>query len=63
MEKELNQQRNKNFGLVNDLEAELNKNKQLEKKLEENIKNVQGKTLENEYQEIYNTIKYLQKKI
>jgi len=63
LEKELNQQRNKNFGLVNDLEAELNKNKQLEKKLEENIKNVQGKTLENEYQEIYNTIKYLQKKI
>ena len=49
LEKELKQQRNKNFNLVNDLKAELNNNKQLEKELEENIKNVQDKTLENEY--------------
>ena len=62
LEEELNLRRNKNNDLVNDLEAELNKNKQLERVLEENIKNVQGQTLENEYQEIYNKIKYLQKK-
>jgi len=62
LEKELKQQRNKNFDLVKDFEAELNENKQLEKELEENIENVQGKTLENEFQEIYSKIKYLQKK-
>ena len=61
LEKELNQQRNKNIDLVNELESELNKNKQLEKELEKNIKNVQDQTLENECQEIYYKIKYLQK--
>jgi len=62
LENELNQQRNKNIVLVIDLEDELNKNKQLEKELEENIKTVQGQTLENEYQEICKKIKDLQKK-
>jgi len=62
LEEELNLRRDKNYDLVHDLEAELNKNKQLERVLEENIKNVQGQTLENEYQEIYYKIKYLQKK-
>ena len=58
----MNQQRNKNIDLVNELESELNKNKQLEKELEKNIKNVQDQTLENECQEIYNEIKNLQEK-
>ena len=58
----MNQQRKKNKELVNDLESELNKSKQLEKELEENITNVQGQSLENEYQEIYYKIKNLQQK-